>query len=165
MADRTKVQEQKLVDESLKQLQETSEKHGLILSDLSKMMAAISLKLDQSTTTKTWDSNNGGSTSTNWGLNNNHTGKNSIQTRFSKLNFPKFEVENPSGWIYKFNLFFNINGIVEEEKIELASINLEGHALEWFQGYEVGHENINWESFSTDVVARFGPSAYDSPVG
>ena len=80
------------------------------------MMTAISLKLHQSTTTKTWDSNNGGSTSTNRGLNNNHTGKNSVQTQFSKLNFPKFEGENPSGWIYKFNRFFNINEIVKEEK-------------------------------------------------
>ncbi|KAH9735939.1 hypothetical protein KPL71_017914 [Citrus sinensis] len=47
----------------------------------------------------------------------------------------------------------------------MASIHLEGHALEWFQGYEAGHENINWESFSTDIIARFGLSAYDSPVG
>ena len=85
------------MDESLKQLQETSEKHDLLLSDLSKMMAAISLKLDQSITTKTRDSNNGGSTSTNRGLNNNHTGRNFVQTRFSKLNFPKFDGENPSG--------------------------------------------------------------------
>ena len=46
----------------------------------------------------------------------------------------------------------------------MASIDLGGHAPEWFQGYEAGHENINWESFSTDVVARFGPNAYDSPV-
>ncbi|KAH9735938.1 hypothetical protein KPL71_017914 [Citrus sinensis] len=41
MADGTRAQEQKRVDESLKQLRETSEKHGLLLSDLSKMMAAI----------------------------------------------------------------------------------------------------------------------------
>lgn len=37
--------------------------------------------------------------------------------------------------------------------------------LNWFQGYEAGHENVNWESFSTDVVARFCPSDYDNPVG
>ncbi|KAH9733790.1 hypothetical protein KPL71_017135 [Citrus sinensis] len=165
MADGTRAQEQKRVDESLKQLRETLEKHGLLLSDLSKMMAAISLKLDQSTTTKTGNSNNGGSTSTNRGSNNNHIGKNSVQTRFSKLNFPKFEGENPNGWIYKCDRFFNINGIVEEEKVEMVSIHLEGHALEWFQGYEAGHENINWESFSTDIIAHFGLSAYDSPVG
>ncbi|KAL9426701.1 hypothetical protein AB3S75_033478 [Citrus x aurantiifolia] len=114
---------------------------------------------------KTRDSNNGGSTLTNRGSNNNHIGKNSIQTRFSKLNFPKFEGENPSGWIYTCDRFFNINEIVEEEKVEMALIHLEGQALEWFQGYEVGHENINWESFSTDAIAHFGPNAYDSPVG
>ncbi|KAL9440941.1 hypothetical protein AB3S75_019589 [Citrus x aurantiifolia] len=128
-------------------------------------MRAQDLKLDQSITTKTRDSNNGGSTSTNRGLNNNHTGRNSVQTRFSKLNFPKFEGENPIGRIYKCDRFFNINGIVQEQKVEMVSIHLEGHALKWFQGYEVGHENINWESFSTYVVARFSPSAYDRPVG
>ena len=35
----------------------------------------------------------------------------SFQTRFSKLNFPKFEGKNPRGWIYKCDKFFTINGI------------------------------------------------------
>ena len=50
---------------------------------------------------------------------------NSFQSRFSKLNFPKFEGENPSGWIYKCDKFFKINRVEDQEKVGLASLHLE----------------------------------------
>ena len=90
---------------------------------------------------------------------------NFLQTKFSKLNFPTFEYENPSGWIYKCDRFFKINGIGDHEKVGLASLHLKGRALEWFQGYEVSDKEIHWQQFSIDVISRFGPSTYDNPIG
>ena len=57
-----------------------------------------------------------GKTWKNASINRSSTGyhsydTNSFQTKFSKLNFPNFEGENPCGWIYKCDRFFKINGI------------------------------------------------------
>lgn len=76
-----------------------------------------------------------------------------------------FDGDNPNGWIYKCGRFFSENGIVNEEKVGLASIHLEGKALEWFQGYEAGNKEFTWDQFSHEVILRFGPSTYDSPMG
>ena len=47
-------------------------------------------------------------------------------TRYSKLNFPIFEGENPVGWVYKCKRFFKYNEVPELEKVGIASIHLEG---------------------------------------
>ena len=66
-----------------------------------------------------------------------------VQTSF-KPSFPNFLGENPSGWIYKCDNFLKINGIEDYEKVGLASLHLEGRALEWFQGYEASNKELNW---------------------
>ena len=37
-------------------------------------------------------------------------------TRYSKLNFPKFEGENQEGWVYKCERFFKYNEVLEIDK-------------------------------------------------
>ena len=61
--------------------------------------------------------------------------------------------------------FFKINGIGDNENVGLVPLHLEGWALEWFHGYEASDKEINWQQFSIDVVSRFDPNAYDSPIG
>ena len=47
-----------------------------------------------------------------------------LQTRFSCLNFPSFNGEDPTGWIYKAKQFFLYQKIDEAEKVLLASFHL-----------------------------------------
>ena len=49
-----------------------------------------------------------------------------------KLEFPRFRGENPSGWIYKANQFFQLYGTPPNHKILLASYHMEDEALIWF---------------------------------
>lgn len=93
------------------------------------------------------------------------TGMNQFQKKFSRLNFPIFNGENPSGWDYKCERFFKYNGVEEKEMVNFASIHSEAKALQWFQRYEVGAKNLNWRVFSTNVIIRFGPGKYENPVG
>ena len=98
------------------------------------MITAINLKF-KNITPRIEESSNGDSVSINRSRTNYHShGTNYFQTRFSKLNFPNFESENPSGWIYKCDKFFKINGIEDQEKVGFISLHLEGKTLEWFQG-------------------------------
>ena len=52
------------------------------------------------------------------------------------------------GWVYICNSFFNLNGIGEAERVSIASIHLEGQALEWFQGYKAS-ESISSSGVKT----------------
>lgn len=63
-----------------------------------------------------------------------NSGMYNSQTRFSKLNIPTFEGENPSRWVYKCERFFKYNRVEESDMLGLATIHLERKTLGWFQG-------------------------------
>ena len=52
------------------------------------------------------------------------------QTKFSKQNFSTFNGENPTGWVYKCERVFKYDEVPEQEKVGIASIHLEGKALD-----------------------------------
>lgn len=167
MADGTRGQEQRKLEDTVKHLKDSYDKQAVTLQELFNMMTAMNMKLEQFTTkAESSESRHGGHSSRlHHGASFLSGGGNPIQAKFSKLYFPTFDGDNPTGWIYKCGRFFYANGIVNEEKVGLASIHLEGKALEWFQGYEAGNKEFTWDQFSQDVIARFGPSTYDSPMG
>ena len=53
-----------------------------------------------------------------------------------RLEFPKFDGEDPTGWIYKANQYFKYYEIPNHERILMASYYMEGPALVWFQDAE-----------------------------
>ena len=59
-----------------------------------------------------------------------------LQTRFARLDFPRFDGDNPTGWIYKAEQFFHYQRTDDNEKVLLASFHLQDDALEWYQWYE-----------------------------
>jgi len=48
-----------------------------------------------------------------------------------KLNFPQFNGEDPNGWLYRAEQYFEYMGIPLEEQVSLASFHLKGIALQW----------------------------------
>ena len=111
MVEGTRAQEQRRLEDIVKQLKKSSDKQATILSELSKMVITINLKFEHMTL-RIEELGNGDSTSINRSVTSYYLhGTNSFQTKFSKLNFPNFEGGNPSGWIYKCDIFFKINGI------------------------------------------------------
>ena len=53
-----------------------------------------------------------------------------IWTKYAKLDFPRFDNDDPSGWIYKCERFYNFYAIEEDDGIYVASIYIEGRALD-----------------------------------
>lgn len=50
---------------------------------------------------------------------------------YLKLHFPKFNGEDPIGWIYKAGQYFEFKNISTDQRVQLASFHLEGIALQW----------------------------------
>ena len=53
---------------------------------------------------------------------------NNSLSRVSRIEFPKFWGEDVQGWIYKCEQFFDVDNIVEDMKVRVASIHLSGKA-------------------------------------
>ncbi|RVX19461.1 hypothetical protein CK203_008788 [Vitis vinifera] len=53
------------------------------------------------------------------------------KTNFDQLSFPKFNGNDPTGWIYEAKQYFEFKNITPEQQVQLASFHLEGIALQW----------------------------------
>uniref|UniRef100_A0A0V0ITS5 Putative ovule protein n=2 Tax=Solanum chacoense TaxID=4108 RepID=A0A0V0ITS5_SOLCH len=60
-------------------------------------------------------------------------GKN-MGKKFRELQLPVFEGEDPLGWIYRVERYFAVNEISEAERLQAASVSLEGKTLNWIIG-------------------------------
>lgn len=122
MVDGTRSQDIKRLDESIRLL---SEKHEESMACITDLVTNLSLKYDQ--LAEKVNPNLGIPWSTGLSLNFPVLGNTNMQwqSRFTKLEFPKFFGKDPEGWVYKSENFFEINGIEETQKVKLASIHQE----------------------------------------
>ena len=84
--------------------------------------------------------------------------------RLAKLEFPKFNQENPAGWVYKAHQFFQLYNTPPNQNILLALYHMEEEALIWFQEAEEVGQFTSWEAFVRALHIRFGANAYDDPM-
>nr|GFB86192.1 transposon Ty3-G Gag-Pol polyprotein [Tanacetum cinerariifolium] len=54
---------------------------------------------------------------------------------YLKLFFPRFSGEDPQGWVYQAEQYFEFQKVAEGDRIALASFHLDGIALQWHRWY------------------------------
>jgi hypothetical protein len=75
-----------------------------------------------------------------------------------KLNFPSFDGESdPLPWLTKCASYFRGMRTMEEEKVWMTALHLEGAAAKWYYTLERDHGILSWPRFSDFVNMRFGP--------
>lgn len=57
-----------------------------------------------------------------------------VTWRTRKLRMQIFHGEDPGGWIFRSERYFELNNFSESEKLMEARVSMEGDALAWFQG-------------------------------
>ena len=85
-------------------------------------------------------------------------------SRTIKLKFPRFFGEDLASWVYKANQYFRYYNTPIREKLRLASFQMEGEALIWFQKGEETGVLHDWDSLIQALHVRFGTTAYDDPM-
>ena len=83
----------------------------------------------------------------------------------SKLDFPHFNGDDPTGWIHREEQYFSLHNTFDVNKVPLASFHLEHDALQWFCWYIKAYKEPNWSDFFQLLLERFGPSAFDDFTG
>jgi hypothetical protein len=80
------------------------------------------------------------------------------------LNFPIYRGdEDPTGWIFKAEQYFEFKGIELTQQVQLASFHLEKLALQWYRWFTRDRGPMNWAEFTKVILKRFGPTDYDDP--
>lgn len=90
--------------------------------------------------------------------------KTTNSTTSLKLNFSKFDGEDPNGWIYWAKQYFEYQNIVGEQKVQLAVFHLEGGALEWYRWLIKTRGQVTWAEFCQALLKRFGPIEFDDAL-
>lgn len=55
--------------------------------------------------------------------------------------------------------------VVEPQKLYLATMNLKGEAKEWYSGFVQEGQEIFWDGFIEEIVARFSLETQINPIG
>ena len=80
------------------------------------------------------------------------------------MNFPIYRGdEDPTGWIFKAEQYFEFKGIELTQQVQLASFHLEKLALQWYRWFTRDRGPMNWAEFTKVILKRFGPINYDDP--
>ena len=86
--------------------------------------------------------------------------------RFQKMDFPKFDGKaDPLAFINRCESFFHQQRIAEEEKVWMASYNLEGGAQLWYMQVQRDEGTPPWRRFTELLNFRFGPPLRSNPLG
>ena len=88
-------------------------------------------------------------------------------TRLARIDFPRFNGENVNQWIYQCENYFLIDKTLEEFKVQLAIVHLEGKALQWhtaLMNSDLDMDAPSWTRFTKSLNDRFGAIGDDPMV-
>jgi hypothetical protein len=86
--------------------------------------------------------------------------------RFQKMDFPKFDGKSdPLAFINRCESYFHQQCIMEEEKLWMASYNLEAGAQLWFMQIQLDEGTPLWRCITELLNSRFGPPLRSNPLG
>ncbi|PWA81057.1 hypothetical protein CTI12_AA191120 [Artemisia annua] len=82
---------------------------------------------------------------------------------FTKIDFPAYAGGDPRGWILKAEKYFRYYQIPDTEKVDVASMHLEGDALDLFSWLSADQTITVWEELVLAFQKNFGPAEFQNP--
>jgi len=82
-----------------------------------------------------------------------------------KLEVPRFDGSDPTGWTFKITQFFEYHATPDHERLTISSFYMEELALAWFQWMHRNAQLSSWPAFLHSLHTRFASSTYEDPTG
>ncbi|KAF7811847.1 Transposon Ty3-G Gag-Pol polyprotein [Senna tora] len=80
-----------------------------------------------------------------------------------KVELPRFYGTDADDWCFKIVEFFQIYSIPEEQRIKIASLQMEGAAYVWYKWLIRNSMVQGWDEFLKALLLRFGKTLFDDP--
>ncbi|XP_061351369.1 uncharacterized protein LOC133296412 [Gastrolobium bilobum] len=77
-----------------------------------------------------------------------------------KVEIPQFHGSDPNNWIFKAEMFFQMQQVPLHMKVQLAGLKMEGQASPWFQWMFNTGSIHQWDDFIRALRQRFGASTF-----
>ncbi|KAI4338978.1 hypothetical protein MLD38_023974 [Melastoma candidum] len=87
--------------------------------------------------------------------------------RQGKIDFPSFDGHNVQEWIFKCERYFELDETPADMRVSVASIHLNGPAIEWHYAFIRNRElkgPISWAEYSGGMLLRFGSNELARPI-
>lgn len=82
-----------------------------------------------------------------------------------KFGMPRFDGSEPELWIFMARRFFIFHNTPKDQKLIIASFNMQGVALKWFLWMESSNYLSTWPAFVQSLLKKFNPTTYTIPGG
>ncbi|VFQ66499.1 unnamed protein product [Cuscuta campestris] len=82
-----------------------------------------------------------------------------------RVDAPRFSGEDPTGWIFRVQKYFDYFLTPEPERFQLVAMLIDHPASEWFHYYQANNIEASWQEFLEAVHQRFDPDYYENYVG
>lgn len=139
-----------------------SSKHDELKKDMGEKFAALNSRLDELFKIQGNRENDEETFSVNQNGNGSKKPTHSTSSSLGpKLKFPEFfGTEDPTSWLCRAEQFFDYHSTPEEEKVPIASFNLDKDAQLWFQLEKQETPIISWEAFKECIQIRYGATEF-----
>ncbi|KAD7477760.1 hypothetical protein E3N88_00896 [Mikania micrantha] len=146
-----------------------SEGSGTVPDPVAAQLAAIassfeSLKADVAALKHQSDQSKGKGPGNHCGEDGESSWNNNRHFRpYNKIDFPTFNGGDPRGWVLKAEKYFRYYQIPEEEQVDVASMHLEGDALDLFSWLSTDQPIQFWDELVHAFQRNFGPAEFQNP--
>ncbi|KAL5147490.1 hypothetical protein HKD37_06G017171 [Glycine soja] len=73
-----------------------------------------------------------------------------------KIELPSFYGDDPTGWIARAEIYFNVQETREAIRVSLAQLCMEGGTIHSFHSLLNEYENLSWEDFKKEMLEWYG---------
>ncbi|KAF3783212.1 hypothetical protein EJ110_NYTH32579 [Nymphaea thermarum] len=77
-----------------------------------------------------------------------------------RIEFPRFNGEEPLDWIFLMEQYFTCQMIHEEDWLQTATLLFDGKARRWLRWLKLKEPVNTWDEFKEALILRFGASSY-----
>ena len=82
-----------------------------------------------------------------------------------RVDFPRWDEGDPAGWISRVERYFHYYRMSDDSMVEIAAIQLEGDAIQWYNWLGYNHGAPTWNQFKNALLNRFGRMEYENIDG
>jgi hypothetical protein len=84
--------------------------------------------------------------------------------KLPKINFPKFDGENPKLWQSRCEIYFDMYSVESSVWVRVATIHFEGAAARWLQSVDHRIRSVSWSEVCSWIHDRFGRDQHKSLI-
>ncbi|VFQ63810.1 unnamed protein product [Cuscuta campestris] len=82
-----------------------------------------------------------------------------------RVEAPRFNGDDPAGWIFRIQNYFDYFLTPQGERLQLVAMLIDFPASDWFRYYQTNNCGTSWEAFLIAVRQRFDPDYYENYIG